>query len=104
MCWPNVADHGRRANNVQNATGASSRRSVHLLCSASRLLYTLFFRLATCMALNCMCINMAFSLFIIPLLIFGSPYFSLTALATGEWPVEVKSGRPPYVLMCESLL
>ena len=36
---------------------------------------------------------MAFSLFIIPLLIFGSPYFSLAALATGEWPVEVKVGK-----------
>ena len=45
------------------------------------------------MALNCNCVNMAFCLFIIPLLIFGFPYFPLPALAAGEWPVEVKIGK-----------
>jgi hypothetical protein len=33
-CWPNVADHRPRATRLQNGTEASTRGSVHPLCSA----------------------------------------------------------------------
>jgi hypothetical protein len=44
------------------------------------------------MALDRNRINMAFGLFVIPLLIFGFPYFPLPAQATGERPIQVKLG------------
>src|SRR6266568_5619888 len=90
----NNADHWWWASDGQHENQTESRRPVHVPCSGSqRLLHTLFLRLATCMALNCNCVNMAFSLLIIPLLIFGFPYFSLPALAASKWPVEVKIGK-----------
>src|SRR5450759_1046099 len=91
---PNGADHRPGGSGTQIATRALSPGSVHLLGSASqRLLHTLFLRLATCMALNCNCVNMAFRLFVIPLLILGFPFCALPAFAAGEWPVEVIIGK-----------
>ena len=92
----NAADHRPGGSGTQIATRAPSRGSVHLLCSASQPLPPiLFLRLATCMALNCDSVNVAFRFFIIPLLIFAFPYFALPAFAAGEWPVEVKIGKAP---------
>ena len=83
--------HWKRSSSIREpATWAM----VNSACSASqRLFHTWFLRRATCMALNRNRVNMAFSLFIIPFLIFGFPYFPLPALAAGEWPVEVKVGK-----------
>src|SRR5262249_54211672 len=39
------------------------------------------------------CITMALGLFVIPLLVFGFPYFPLAALSTSERPVEIKIGK-----------
>ena len=52
-----------------------------------------FLQLATRMALDGNCTDMTLNLFKIPLLIFGFPYLSFAALATGEWPIEIKIGK-----------
>jgi len=52
-------------------------------------------RRATIMALNRSCINVPFCFLIIPLLVFGFPYFSLAAFAASKWLVEVKLWQAP---------
>ena len=50
------------------------------------------------MALNRSRINMPFRFLVIPLLISGFPYFSLTAFAAGKWLVEIKLWEAPVCI------
>ena len=53
---------------------------------------------ATIMALNRSRINVPFRFLIIPLLVFGFPYFSFAAFAASKWLVEIKFWEAPVCI------